>query len=226
MSITADQAVSQCIAQLRSEGATGLDQYEPRLRKNAKKPAKLGDFLLEGRAALMFLRNGFKVAIRERPDLQVQLDKEVVYVEVTHFREKVQDRVDEKAMRETTDFMVRYGDPTESEGAPPWTQIANKAKSKASQYMSDAPNMLVVESSSVSLELELESAVNQYDDCVLKSNDLRLRRLSAMMLINMRSEAFGADGPSNVEFCQTAHATVPLSAKLASALRKIRIDLA
>ena len=149
------------------------------------------------------------------------MDKEVVYVEVTHFLEKAQDRVDEKRMLETTDLLVPYGDPTESEGAPASTQIADKAIGKASQYVSDVPNILVVESSSVSLELELDTAVHQYDDHVLKSDDPRLRRLSAMMLISTRWIALR--GSSNVEFCQTAHATEALSKKLTSALTRVRI---
>ncbi|HUW95853.1 MAG TPA: hypothetical protein VMW58_08695 [Anaerolineae bacterium] len=225
MSITTDQAIDQCIAQLTAEEATGLDAYKAKLENQEKVPENVCDLLCECRAALMFLRNGFEVEMRESPDLRIELDEEVVYVEVTHFREKGQDRVDEKAMQETADLLVPIGDIVESEGATAWTQIANKAKSKASQYVSDAANILVVESSSDSLALMLGSAVHQYDDEVLNSDDLRLRRLSAMMLINTRSIACGADGWSNVEFCQTAHATVPLSATLASALWKIRIDL-
>jgi len=208
---------------LRAEGATGLKQYERKLKNNAKNPAVVCNLLFEGRAALMFLRNGLKVAMQGEagPDLRIELDKEVVYVEVTHFLEKAQDRVDEKRMLETPDLLEPYGDPTESEGAPAWTQMTNKAISKASQYMSDVPNILVFESSSVSLELELETAVHQYDDQVLKSDDLRLRRLSAMMLINTRW--IGLREPSNVEFCPTAHATVPLSKTLTSALTRVRI---
>jgi hypothetical protein len=219
MPSTTDQAISQCIGRLTAQGATGLDQYEQRLRDNANKPAVLSDLLFEGWAALMLLRNGFKVAMRERPDLQIELDKEIVYVEVKHFREKEQDRVDEKAMQEATDLLVRIGDLTESEGAHAWEQITNVAIRKASQYMSGAANILVVESSSDSLELMLATAVEAYDDEVRKSNDLRLRRLSAMMLINTRWTAVRE--PSNVEFCRTAHATVPLSKKLTSALTEV-----
>lgn len=219
-----DQAITRWIAQLRAEGATGLEQYEQKLRSNAKNPDVfdvLCDLLLEGRAALMFLQNGFRVAMRESPDLQVELGKEIVYVEVKHFREKEQDRVDEKAMLEATDLLERIGDLTESEGAHAWEQITNVAIRKASQYMSGAANILVVESSSDSLELMLGTAVHQYDDQVLKSDDLRLRRLSAMMLINTRW--IGLREPSNVEFCPTAHATVPLSKTLTSALTRVRI---
>lgn len=228
MSSTTNHLIRQYIAQLAAEGATGLKHYEQKLGSNAKNPVVVCNLLFEGRAALMFLRNGFKVAMQGEagpdpgPDLQIELDKEVVYVEVTHFLEKAQDRVDERRMQETTDLLVPYGDPSESEGARAWTQMANKAKNKARQYMSDAPNILVFESSSVSLELELESAVHQYDDNVLKSDDLRLRRLSAMMLVNTCSIALRG-GASNVEFCRTAHATVPLSKKLTSALTRVRI---
>lgn len=226
MSSTIDQIINQYIAQLKTEGATGLEQYKQRIKNNTKNPAVLGDLLFEGRAALMFLRNGFRVAMRERPDLQIELDGEVVYVEVKHFHEKEQDRADEKAMREAIDLLVPNGNLTESEGAPAWKQIATVAIRKASQYMSDGLNILVIESSSESLQLMLPSAVHEYDDEVLNSNDPCLRRLNAMMLINTHSIGFRPSGPWNIEFCQTAHAATPLSVKLVFALTNIRLDLA
>lgn len=219
----ADDTITQYIGALRAEGATGIDQYEEKLTTNANNPEVFGDLLLEGRAALMFFRYGFKVAMQDRPDLRIELENEAVYVEVKHFRQKDQDRVDEKAMRETDDLLVVTGELLESEGAEAWQQIVDVAISKADQYASDAPNVLVVESSSPSLELMLETAVHRYDRAVLKSRDLRLRRLSAMMLVQTHWIAVGE--PRNVDFCRTAHAVVPLSARAASTLRDICVDL-
>ena len=223
MSSTTNQLISQYIGRLRAEGAAGIEQYEQKLRANAGNPDVLTDLLLEARAALMFLRNGFEGAMRERPDLQIEFDKEVVYVEVKHFRQKEQDRVDEKAMLEAHDRLVLTGELLESEGAVAWEQIVDVAIGKASQYMSDAPNILVVESSSPSLELMLETAIRQYDKEVLESYDLRLRRLSGMMLV--QTDWIAIREPRNVDFCPTAHAAAPLRGRVASALAAIRIDL-
>jgi len=226
MSSTTDQAISQSIDRLTAQGATGLDQYEQKLRNNAKKLVVLSNMLFEGQAALMFLQNGFKVAMRGEvpgeagPDLRIELDREVVYVEVTHFLEKEQDRLDDKSMSETAGRLVQYGDTVELEGAPPWEQIAKVARRKVGQYMAGVSNILVVESSSPSTELVLGSAVHQYDDEVLKSDDLRLRRLSGIMLVQTDWIAIAR----NVDFCPTAHAAAPLSARVASTLYSICID--
>lgn len=229
MSSTTGQAISRSIAQLRAEGATGLKQYEQKLRSNAKNPVVVSNMLFEGRAALMFLQNGFKVAMREEvpgeagPDLRIELNKEVVYVEVTHFLEKEQDRLDDKRISETTDRLVEYGDTVELEGAPAWDQLANVAKRKVGQYVGGFPNILVVESSSPSLELVLGTAVHHYDAHALKSDDLRLRRLSGIMLIQTKWITVGEQ--SNVDFCPTAHAATPLSGRMIAALSAIRIQL-
>jgi len=61
------------------------------------------------------------------------------------------------------------------------------------------------------------SAVHEYDRRALESANLRLRRLNGIMLVN-RGCTSGKPIPSNVEFCQTQHAAVPLSKRLAVAL--------
>ena len=219
----AGDAVGERIDQLRAKGATGLEQYQQKLRANAHNPEVLADLLLEGRAALMFLRNGFDVSMRDSPDLRIELDREVVYAEVKHFREKEQDRVDEKAMREAPDRLVRTGELLESEGAEAWQQIVDVAVNKAHQYASDAPNVLLVESSSPSLELMLGSAVHDYDKEVLKSDDVRLRRLSGIMLV--QTDWITSGEMRNVDFCPTRHGAAPLSARMTAALFAIRTDL-
>jgi len=76
--------ITQCVAKLKVAGVGGLAQYERRLHHNAKSVSVLKDLFFEGRAALMFQRNGFKVTLREKPDLQLELDEEMVYAEVKH----------------------------------------------------------------------------------------------------------------------------------------------
>jgi hypothetical protein len=122
------QYIDQLVAQLRGKGAIGVEQYEVKLKSNAKNIAVLDDLLFEGRAALLFLANAFKVTLRDSPDLKMELDNEVVYAEVKHFREKEQDRRDEKAMSETRELLVEIGDTTATEGSSVWEQIAVVAR--------------------------------------------------------------------------------------------------
>src|SRR5207253_4963463 len=100
-------------------------------------------------AALMFLRNRWQVALRERPDLQLGWRGDFIFAEVKRFCEKEQDRLNERAMAVSAgDFLVRLDDPTQSEGSSAWEQIADVAISKAQVYMEGAANILVVESDS------------------------------------------------------------------------------
>ena len=219
----ADDAIDRYVGALRAAGATGVDRYEQKLTANANKPENLGDLLLEGRAALMFLRHGFAVALQDRPDLRIELDNEVVHVEVKHFRQKKQDRADEKAMRQTDDLLRVTGELLESEGAEAWQQIVDVAIAKAPLYVSDAPNVLLVESSSPSLELMLGTAVHNYDKELLKSDDVRLRRLSGIMLV--QTDWITTGEMRNVGFCPTRHAAAPLSACMTAALFAIVTDM-
>jgi hypothetical protein len=118
------------------------------------------------------------------------------------------------------DLFVPLDDPTETEGMPAWEQIVNVAIKKASVYMEGAANILVVESDSECLEPMLNSTVHEYDKRALETDDLRLRRLSGIMLVN-RGWTSCRPIPSNVEFCQTQHAAVRLNERLAMALGSI-----
>ena len=62
--------------------------------------------------------------------------------------------------------------------------------------------------------------VHEYDDRTAGSGDLRLRRLSGIMLVNRGWMSCGPV-PSNVEFCRTLHAAEPLTENLATALHCI-----
>ena len=47
---------------------------------------------------LMFSRHGFKVTLRQKPDLRIELDAKVAYTEENRFREKKQDRIDKQVV--------------------------------------------------------------------------------------------------------------------------------
>jgi hypothetical protein len=209
------------VAQLRNAGAGGLEQYEARLRHNAGDPDTLANLFCEGEAALMFLRSGWQAALRERPDLQLGWGGELLYAEVKRFCEKEQDRLNDRAMQEAPDdLLVRLDDPTETEGKTAWEQMVDVAIRKAPVWMEGAVNILVFENDSECLDLMVNSAVHEYDERVPESDDLRLRRLNGMMLVN-RGRISGRPIPSNVEFCQTQHAAVPLNERLAAVLGSI-----
>lgn len=96
----------------------GLAAYARKLRLNAGSPARLYDLLAEGRAALTFLRNGWRVEMRDSPDLMLERDGDVVYAEVKHFYRKLQDELDEQAMDAATDddLLVPVGATVDLEG--------------------------------------------------------------------------------------------------------------
>ena len=219
------QFIDQYVTQLIRMGAIGVEQYEQKLKNNAKNIARLDDLFFEGRAALTFLKNRFNVTFRESPDLKIELDNEVVYVEVKHFGKKEQDRIDEKAMSETKDLLVPIGDTTATEGSAVWEQIVGVAihKAEKDQYVMNAPNILIIESSSDSTTLTLSSAAHEYNDRVHKSNDPRLRRLNALMLVNCCLYGFGNSGSYNTEFCPLANIDTPMSRRLLSILSDIQL---
>jgi hypothetical protein len=214
--------ISHLITQLDKEGITGLKGYEQRLKANIAVMGNFKDLLFEADAALMFSRHGFKVTIQEKPDLRIELDGEVAYAEVKHFREKGQDRIDEKAMQCSED-LVSVGNLVPSEGDEAWQQIVKVAIRKAKQYVDNAPNLLVIATDSNSVNgFCLSTAVHLYNEQAAKSNDLCLRKLNALMLVDMVNELWTGSGSKNVFFCQTACATAPLSAKLVHALANIQ----
>jgi hypothetical protein len=211
--------IGEHIVQLRNAGAGGLDQYEKRLRDNAGNPDTLANLFCEGLVALMFLRNDWQVILRESPDLQLGLKKDVMYAEVKRFWEKEEDRLNERAMLNAPNdgFLVPLDTPTKTA----WEQIADVAIKKAPVYQEGAANILVVVSDSECLDLMVDSAVHEYDERAIESGDPRLRRLNGIMLVNRGRTSF-RPVPSNVEFCQTQHAAVPLDVRLVIALKNIR----
>lgn len=208
------------ITKLREEGIAGLPEYERRLRNNAGNTKVFKDLLFEADAALMFSRHGFKVTIRETPDLRVELDGEIAYAEVTHFSEKGQDQIDEQAMRDSDD-LVPTGILTPTEESEAWEQLAKKALDKAHQYKEDAPNILVIVTDSNSVDgFCLPTVVHLYNEQAF--HDPCLRRLSAFMLVDMVKELWTGSEGKNVYFCQTTNAVAPMSNRLVDVLISIQ----
>jgi hypothetical protein len=122
--------IDDWISKLKVKGATGIEQYERRLKENAGNEEVLNDLLFEARAALMFLHYDWRIVLRESPDLDLSLNGELLYAEVKHFREKEQDRLDEQAMLAATN-LVRTGDLRKTEKSEPWEQIVDVMVKKA-----------------------------------------------------------------------------------------------
>lgn len=111
---------------------------------------------------------------------QKHFDGELLYAEVKHFRWKVLDTLDEAAMR-TADprGLVRYGDLAKTEGREAWKQILDVATKKAAQCIEGAPNILVIENSSICLELMASSGAHAIDEAC-ESGVVELRRLNGI----------------------------------------------
>ena len=208
--------IPHLIAELNRDGIAGLPEYEQKLWNNAGNATAFRDHFLEADVALMFSRHGFAVTMQDSPDLRIELDGEVAYAEVTHFREKEQDTIDERAMRDSEDLvLVGNVAPTER-GSDAWRQVAGKAKSKKHQYREGAPNILVIETSSNAIGgTILSTAVALYNKWAA-SNE-KLQRLNAFMLVDQ-----WAGGTGNVHFCQADRVAISMNSKLRDALARIQ----
>ena len=137
-----NDCINRICAELERWGVQGIPEYKQKLMDNSAS-ANFKDFLLEGKAALMFREQCFRVTLREAPDLALEFNGGQLYAEVNHFRLKKQDLIDNAKMSEPGDELVPYGDTVPLEGKPAWKQVYNVAKSKISQYKENAPNILV-----------------------------------------------------------------------------------
>ena len=157
------------IGELRRHGASDVDQYEAKLRSFRDNEQKVFEFIAEARAALLFLRNGIKVVMQDRPDLRLSFNGETIYAEVKHYNEKETDRNDAKAMAATLFEFIQVGNVVDDEGLHGWQQMCATAIKKAPQYAPAFPNILVFVNHSDALDLHLRSAVNEFDDAVRKA---------------------------------------------------------
>lgn len=210
----------EAVRRLRAVGAKDVDSYERKLIQNTGDPIKVKDLLSEARVALMFAQHGAVVTMRDSPDLKVEWTQEFLYAEVKHFHEKEQDRIDDQAMQGAGNLYVPVGDTFQREGKHAWKQIADVAMRKKHQYQAGAVNILVIDSSSDSLMLMAPSAVNEFDELLLKTpSDAALRRLNGIMLITNWGSVSG--GFRNVQFSPTRYPSVQMNRPLAQALQEI-----
>jgi hypothetical protein len=218
-SLSIDHAAST----LRQFGAIDVDAFEIKLKQNANNPAQVANHLSEFRVAMMFIRNGGLVTMRDSPDLMIDWLGERFYAEVKHFRRKQQDEIDDSAMRAASGTMAGPLAQTQKlEGKTPWEQICDVARRKKHQYINDAINILVIDSASESLELMAGSGANEYSDELRKApHDLELQRLHAVMIINVWGRVAG--GFCNVDLGLTEPGLKGMSYDLATALGNIRV---
>ena len=200
----------------------GIPEYIKKLQDNSNNCENFQDVLLEGRAALMFSQAGFDVTLRETPDLALRLNKEKLYAEVKHFREKEQDRKDAAKMSGLgdEDELVPYGDTVPLEGKCAWQQVYDVAKKKITQYTEHAPNILVIESSSTSIEYtEIDAAIGKINEDVRSGKCQGFAKLNGILLTsdwNNISQQW-----RNVFFYCTSNPAVSLGREVSSLLDKI-----
>ena len=215
-----DDIITSMYISLEKAHVKGVPEYIEKLRANANNSENFADFYLEGRAAIMFSQAGLDVTLRDAPDLALKFNNEQFYAEVKHFREKEQDKIDAAKMSEPGDLLVPYGDTVPLQGKHAWEQVYDVAKKKIGQYKEYAPNILVVESSSTSIEdTEIETAINMIDEDVRYGKCPGFAKLNGILLtsdwINISQQW------RNAYFFDTSNPAVSLSRELSALLDKI-----
>ena len=215
-----DDIITSMRISLEEAHVKGVPEYIKNLQAISD---SLEDFRLEGKAAVMFARAGCSVTIRKRaepPDLALKFNNEQFYAEVKHFREKEQDRIDAARMSEPGDYLEPYGDTFPLEGKHAWEQVYNVAKDKITQYEEDAPNILVIESSSTSIEdTEIDMAVDMINKDVRSGKCSGFAKLNGILLTTL--DWYNISQKRQVYFRLTSNPTVSLSRELSSLLDKI-----
>jgi hypothetical protein len=219
MDISKSDIVTSMRINLEKAHVKGIPDYIRRLQANYNS-AHFYDFCLEGEAALMFAKAGFYVKLRESPDLALRFNNEELYAEVKHFEYKEQNDIDAAKMSESGDLLVPYGDIFPLEGRYAHEQVYDVAKKKITQYKEHVPNILVIESSSTSIEdIEIPNAIDKINEDVRSEKCLGLAKLNGILL------AEGWYNISrqwrNVSFYPTCKPAVPFSRELSLLLDNI-----
>ncbi len=178
-----DDIITNMRISLEEAHVKGVPEYIKKLRANANNKKNFEDVRLEGTAALMFSKAGCEVSMRESPDLAVRFNNEQFYAEVKHFRKKEQDRIDDAKMSEPGDLLVPYGDTVPLEGKHAWEQVYDVAKDKIEKYKEHAPYILVIESSSTSIEdTEIPTAIDRINQDVRSGKCEGFAKLNGILL--------------------------------------------
>jgi hypothetical protein len=187
-----DRTIEKWRAKLEEAQVRGLAEFIDKIHSQ-REPENLESLLCEARAALMFQENGFRVSMQDRPDLALEVAGIRLYAEVKHFRMKEQNKIDEErlleaggqALEDDLSVLVPYGDTRETEGGSAQQQLVDVARKKIDQYHKDAPNILVIFSSSPHCveDADFEGAAHEIDDDIAARRIPGLERLSALMLV-------------------------------------------
>jgi len=211
--------VNECIKTLEKAGVQGIPEYNQRLMDNSES-TNFKDYLLEGRAALMFRKAGFGVTLREAPDLALEFNGEQLYAEVKHFRLKPQDLIDNAKMSEAGDILVPYGDTVSLEGKPAWEQVFDVAKSKKRQYKENASNILVIESDSDCVDdVIIPTAVDMVDEAICSGECPGLGRLNGILFVS--PDSYNISQKRNAFFYPATKPDAPLTPEILDLLSKI-----
>jgi len=200
--------MNDCIANMRisleKARVEGIPEYIKNLQANSNSP-NFGDFLLEGRAALMFAGAGCIVTIRKReepPDLSLKSNNEQLYAEVKHFRLKKQ---------------AQYSDTV----PPAWEQVYNVAKEKIKQYKEHSSNILVIENNDDRIEeLDIPKVIDRINEDVRSGKCPGFAKLNGILLISL--DWHNISQKREVYFRPTSKPAVSLSRELFFLLDEIR----
>ena len=199
----------------------GIPKYIKKLQDNSNSP-NFQDFRLEGEAACMFSKAGFCVVLRESPDLALSFNNEQFYAEVKHFRKKEQDIIDDAKMSEPGDELELYGDTAPLEGKPAWEQVYDVAKDKIEKYEEHNPYILVIESSSSSIDdVIMDTAINMINEDVRSGKCPGFAKLNGILLITLDWDNISQW--RKVYFYPASNPAVSLSRELSDLLEEIRL---
>ena len=215
-----DDIITNMRSSLEKAHVKGIPEYIKNLQANSSSK-NFQDFRLEGEAALMFSKAGFCVTLRESPDLVLKFNNEQFYAEVKHFRLKDQDSIDAAKMSEPGDELELYGDTVPLEGKPAWEQVYGVAKKKIGQYKEQALNILVIESSSSSIDdVIMKTAINMIKEDVRSGKCTGFSKLNGILFISL--DWYNISQRRKVYFYYTKNPAVSLSRELYFLLNEIR----
>jgi len=171
---------------LDEAGVTGVSGFRKKLQDNRGCDAVVDGLLLEARAAMRFRQSGCGVEMGDRPDLKVASGGCVFFAEVTHFRRKLQDDVDDAALLAATDLLVPYGDTAATEGKQAWDQLVDVARKKVDQYRAGSPNILVAYSHSPNCvdEAIVPTSIASIESICRADLSDGLRKLNGILLVS------------------------------------------
>jgi len=207
---------------LRESSVGGVDDYVRKLRASVANADNFEDLFFEGQAALVLAGNGFGVEMRDSPDLAVQYQGHQFFAEVKHFREKEQDKLDDRRLDEEagpTGRSVACGNIAEG-GVAPWQQVRDVLLRKTRQYDEDTPFVIMIMSSSRNCveEAQVQTAKNRIDDAVC-NGDSELSRLSGVVFWGPE---FNIGRWRQTFFYRTCAPRFPLPDIVADALEEVR----